>query len=243
MMETVLLTGATGLLGSEISHQLQADGYRVLAATRHPPSDDSDSTKADTFDWVRADFTEPGGVDHLLAAIDHQSHSIVGLVHAARDVVSLSGIKATDEEVWLGEYRLAVVAPYLLAQGMAGFENMRAVVLLGSIYGLVAQRPSLYDDPATSISPHYGASRAAVIHMARYLAVDLAPAITVNTVSFGGVTGGENSGFSERYGEQCPQGRMLGLDDVAGPIGFLLSDSARGVTGANLVVDGGWTIW
>ncbi|MBW7893221.1 MAG: SDR family oxidoreductase, partial [Chitinophagaceae bacterium] len=49
--------------------------------------------------------------------------------------------------------------------------------------------------------------------------------------------------FIERLGKKSPMGRIGLSEEIAGPVAFLLSDNASYVTGHNLVVDGGWTIW
>ncbi|MGH8744199.1 MAG: SDR family oxidoreductase, partial [Burkholderiales bacterium] len=67
--------------------------------------------------------------------------------------------------------------------------------------------------------------------------------LTVNTVTYGGVEGRVTETFKQRYAELCPQGKMLGLDDLSGPVLFLLSEGSGSVTGHNLMADGGWTLW
>ena len=66
----------------------------------------------------------------------------------------------------------------------------------------------------------------------------------MNSVSFGGVEGRVDEAFKKRYSNLCPQGRMLKLEDILEPINFLLDEKmSSGMTGHNLLVDGGWSIW
>jgi NAD(P)-dependent dehydrogenase (short-subunit alcohol dehydrogenase family) len=91
---------------------------------------------------------------------------------------------------------------------------------------------------------HYGVVKAALIHLTKELAVRFADKnIRVNAVSFGGVEGRVDNQFKKRYADLCPNGRMLNDNDLTGAIDFLISRNSLAVTGHNLVVDGGWTIW
>jgi len=110
------------------------------------------------------------------------------------------------------------------------------------MYGVVAPTPALYDDFTGESAPHYGTGKAALVHLAKELAVRLAPHVRVNAVSYGGVTGRADAAFEARYAQLAPLGRMLDEGDIAGPVLFLASAAAGGVTGHNLVVDGGWSL-
>jgi hypothetical protein len=122
--------------------------------------------------------------------------------------------------------------------------RLRSVVNIGSQYGVVAANPSLYAEQDKGSPIHYGVAKAALIQLTRELAVRLAARkVRVNCLSLGGIEGRVDERFKERYARLCPQGRMLTDSDLTGPVEFLASDASAGMTGHNLVVDGGWTAW
>lgn len=92
--------------------------------------------------------------------------------------------------------------------------------------------------------PFYGASKAGLVNLSRYLATHLAPhGVRVNALSPGGVLGGQDEEFKRKFCARVPLGRMAVADDLKGPLLFLASDASAYVTGAELLVDGGFTAW
>mgnify|MGYP003739618353 FL=1 len=118
--------------------------------------------------------------------------------------------------------------------------RLSSIVNISSMYGIVAPNPLLYDDGLKNSPVHYGVCKAALIHLTKELAVRLAPRnIRVNAISFGGVEGRVDEAFKSRYARLCPLGKMLTEEDLGGSVEFLASEQSRGITGHNLVVDGG----
>jgi NAD(P)-dependent dehydrogenase (short-subunit alcohol dehydrogenase family) len=116
------------------------------------------------------------------------------------------------------------------------------------MYGVVSPDPSIYGDSGKNNPAHYGATKAGMIQLTRYLACNLSPGrIRVNSVSPGPFPDTEvDPGipqFYEKLAAKVPMGRTGRPQEAAAPVVFLLSEAASYVNGANLPVDGGWTAW
>jgi NAD(P)-dependent dehydrogenase (short-subunit alcohol dehydrogenase family) len=133
-----------------------------------------------------------------------------------------------------------------------GTEMARAgrgsIVNIGSMYAEIAPDMRLYEhlgfDPPFLKPPAYGASKAAVLNLTKYLAGFWGPrGVRVNALSPGGVLGGQDEEFKRKLNEKIPLRRMAIASDLVGPLVFLASDASAYVTGINLQVDGGITVW
>jgi NAD(P)-dependent dehydrogenase (short-subunit alcohol dehydrogenase family) len=112
----------------------------------------------------------------------------------------------------------------------------------------VSPDPAIYGDSGKNNPPFYGAAKAGLIQLTRYLAVHLAKrGVRVNSVSPGPFPPPSIATVSpEFHAELCrktPMGRIGAAEELAGPVLFLLSDASTYVTGIDLPVDGGWTAW
>jgi NAD(P)-dependent dehydrogenase (short-subunit alcohol dehydrogenase family) len=122
----------------------------------------------------------------------------------------------------------------------------RSVVNVASIYGLVSPDPDLYPEGVPVNPIHYGATKAGMIQLGRYLAVELASTgCRVNTVVPGPFPSPEMQAsapdFVVRLAARSPLGRIGAPEEVYPPIRFLLMPDAGFVTGSVVTVDGGWT--
>ena len=123
-----------------------------------------------------------------------------------------------------------------------------SIINIGSLYASVAPDSRFYDhipsNPPFLKPPAYGASKAAVVNLTRYLATLWASSgVRVNSLSPGGVLGRQDDDFKRKFCARVPMGRMATEDDLRGPLLFLASEASAYVTGTELVVDGGFTAW
>jgi NAD(P)-dependent dehydrogenase (short-subunit alcohol dehydrogenase family) len=119
-----------------------------------------------------------------------------------------------------------------------------SIVNLASTYGLVSPDPRIYGSSGVNSPPAYGAAKAGVIQLTRYLAVHWrADGIRVNCLVPGGVFDQQDPAFVAEYCQRTPLGRMASPEDYVGPVLFMASAASAYMTGAVLTVDGGWTAW
>ncbi len=121
------------------------------------------------------------------------------------------------------------------------------MVNLSSIYGLAAPDQRMYQRPGQppQYKPaYYPVTKAGILGLTRYLAAYYAGKnIRVNAISPGGVYNDHDDEFVKAYSRRAVLGRMAEKDEMNGALLFLVSDASKYMTGANLVVDGGWTTW
>lgn len=126
-----------------------------------------------------------------------------------------------------------------------------SIIMVGSMYGLVSPNQALYayrearDGKPFIKAISYAASKSGLVNMTRYLATYWAKkGVRVNLVTFGGVkTGSFDKEFIDAFLERVPMGRQAEIEEFGPIVQFLGSDASTYMTGANLVLDGGFTAW
>jgi NAD(P)-dependent dehydrogenase (short-subunit alcohol dehydrogenase family) len=242
MSSAILVIGSTGLAGGHITNGLLADGYTVIGVSKSSVDNAKLIFKSDNYLHISLDISTDLDLNVVTRYLSNSVIEISGLVYACRDRNFLNGIQSSNED-WVNEFKLAVIAPYNLIQSLVLNHPLTSVVFVNSIYGLVAQRPGLYDDPSLALNPHYGCSKAAALQLVRDLAVRLAPSCKVNSLVLGGLDHKVDSVLQSKYSEHAPDKRMLDPTHIYGPVRFLLGSDSIGLTGSTVTQDGGWTAW
>jgi len=128
-------------------------------------------------------------------------------------------------------------------------EGRGSIVNISSVYGLLSPQQEIYEfrrrgGEVFTKPVAYSVSKSAVLNLTRYLATYWAKVgVRVNTLTLAGVFNDQPAEFLEAYTVRVPLGRMAEAGEALGAIVFLASDASSYMTGANLVVDGGWSAW
>lgn len=207
-----------------------------------------------------ADITRPESVQALRDAVLERCGTIDVLVNNAALNEKVESPLAAGEvlrfenfplALWEDSLRVNVTGTFLCCQLLGGEMARRgagSIVNIASTYAVVAPDQALYRQPDGTQtffkSAAYPTTKGAVLALTRFLAAYWGRSgVRVNALSPGGVENGQDPGFVARYAARTPLGRMADPGDYEGALVFLASAASRYMTGANLIVDGGWTAW
>ena len=243
--KTALVTGGNQGLGQAFALGLAAAGARVAISGRRQQANEAAVASAaqagHTLVPVTADITDDAQVDAMVAqTLDAFDGRIDILVNNAGTCYHAESFDVTDQQ-WSAVFDLNVRA--LWKTSLAVGHTMReqgsgSIVNIGSMSGLIVNRPQW--------QPAYNASKAAVHHLTKSLAVEWAPyGIRVNALAPGYVKTEmapvDNPEFQRYWVEDTPQQRFALPEEIAPSVVFLASDAASFITGSVLVADGGYT--
>lgn len=240
--KVAIVTGAAAMLGNAIARAFVQAGAQVLAV-------DIDAARGEALQaelgarcrFVVCDIASDAALDALLADVLATEGRIDFLINNAV-VYGDSGLAATRGE-WLRALDVNLVSGAVLVQKAAGAlaAQRGAIVNMGSVGGKFG----------TANRALYPAAKAAILQLTRNQAATLAPrGVRVNSVSPGWtwsdalsrMAGGDRAHADRMAAPLHPLGRAGDPDDVAQVVLFLCSDAARFVTGADIPVDGGFSM-
>ena len=234
---SAVVTGALGKLGPVWCAALAGAGYDVVRLDVRGEDGviAADVTDADALRAVREDV----GAPHVLV-------NNAGIDQPPDPDAAGGGVESISPDDFLRVLDVNTRGVFVATQvfGSAMAEAGRgSIVNIGSLYASVAPEPAFYDHiPGFLKPPAYGASKAGVVALTRYFARLWGPrGVRVNTLSPGGVLGGQDEQFLGKFTARVPLRRLAEDQDLVGPLLFLASDASRYVTGQELRVDGGFT--
>jgi NAD(P)-dependent dehydrogenase (short-subunit alcohol dehydrogenase family) len=250
----VVVTGGMGQLGRRFSQALRQRGARVVVLDVAV----DDATVAQRYGhdhdgllFVKGDVTSGASLQAALVAVENAwgaPHALIN--NAALDAPpdappeENGPFESYPEASWDRVMAVNAKGVFLCAQTF-GAAMARAgrgsIVNIASMSGVIVNRGLL--------QAHYNASKAAVIHLSKSLAMEWCRrGIRVNSISPGYTatpmnTRPEVADQVRQFEADTPLGRMATVDELVGPAVFLLSDAASFCTGVDLLVDGGFVCW
>jgi NAD(P)-dependent dehydrogenase (short-subunit alcohol dehydrogenase family) len=242
--KTALVTGGNQGLGKAFAFGLAEAGAKVAIAGRSAERNTQTATeaKAAGYDFltITADITDDLQITRMKDEAITGLGSIDILVNNAGTCHHNPSFDVTDNE-WDDVFNLNVRALWKVSLAVGGHMREKgsgSIVNIGSMSGLIVNRPQW--------QPAYNASKAAVHHLTKSLAVEWAPfSIRVNAVAPGYVKTEmapvDRPEFQRYWVEDAPQQRFALPEEIAPSVVFLASDAASFITGSVLVADGGYT--
>ena len=259
--KVAVVTGALGLIGKHHCHALADAGANVVVCDLN----ESECAKfASTLSalslGISVDITNKKSVKDLKSKVISNYGKIDILVNnAALNDKFEDPLSALEEskfenypvEMFRKSLDVNVTGMFLCSQ-IIGTEmadkRYGSIINVASTYGIVAPDQSIYKNEKGEQtfykSAAYPVTKGAVISFTKFLAAYWGDkGVRVNTLSPGGVRDNQEEFFVKNYSAKTPLGRMAQSTDYKGALVFLASDASSYMTGANLVVDGGWTAW
>lgn len=254
-----LVTGAYGYLGKSMAYGLAEAGAQVIVNGRSSEKLELLASemvgKGFKIMVAPGDVTEEQDLERIIKLVTDNFSCLDIIINNA-----YTGRNGTVETSSTGDfnqtYQITVTTAFRIVQlakpllEIAASRNFggASVINIASMYGMVSPDPAIYGDSGANNPPFYGAAKAGLIQLTRYLACHLAPlGIRVNSISPGPFPPQEiaerNTEFYQRLCVKNPMHRIGHPHELRGPVLFLASDASSFVTGVNLPVDGGWTAW
>lgn len=236
----IIVTGGSGLIGKELVSDINRKGGKAINADIGVETNLQSGT-------IRMDITSDQSIQNGIDQIVAEFGRIDGLVNNAYPRTKDWGTRFEDidPQSWRVNIDIQLNSYFVCSQKVLKFmaaHNRGAIVNITSIYGVVGNDFTLYEEFGGTSPAAYSAIKGGLINFTRYLASYYGKkGIRVNCVSPGGIFDQQHPSFVSRYEAKVPMGRLGNPNDIAPAVSFLLSDEAKYITGQNLIVDGGWT--
>ena len=266
--KVVVITGGLGQIGAEFVKEFHSRGSKVAVLSRSASREKAEKVlgkelvSSDTIALFSVDITKKASINEAL-------QSIAKLWGAPDVLINNAGIDTQPsappevsgpfelfpEEIFREVVDTNLIGTFLMTQAVGAMmveaKKGGSIINIGSIYGMVSPVQDIYaykkeQTGVAFIKPvAYCAAKSGIYNLTRYCATYWGKAgIRVNTFTPSGVwRETQDETFQKNYCARMPMGRMAQADEYNGSMIFLASNASKYMTGANLVVDGGWTAW
>ena len=251
----IVVTGAAGQLGQAIVSRASASGAIVVCldiSLENLKEVSASNHWGDTVELLEADITNKESIALAFNYVIKKYKKIDALVNNAGVSIFEPWFDRNEEDFDLVMdvnlkgtfYCMKEFFNYLIKSKYSG-----SVVNVASHYGIISPDPKIYTDCDRRNSEIYGATKAGVIQMTKYFAINAladGASVRVNAIAPGGIRNSispQGDDFQRLYSDRCPMERMAEVEEMVGPILFLVSSDASYINGQTIVIDGGMTAW
>jgi len=252
--KVIVISGACGLIGRAFCEAVAQFGGNVVVA------DISQSQP----EKLAEDLEKRNGVKCIAIPVEVEKKSSViqlkdktlevfgkidGLVcaHQNKSHLKFEPFENVCEENWDKVIEVNLKGTFLLCQVIGSYMAQKgsgSIVTMPSTYSVVAPNQNLYEGTSLGCPAAYSASKGGIDALSRYLASYWAnKGVRVNMITPHGVWNNHEEQFEKNFSRFSPMQRMSYNHEVAPALIYLLSDASSYVTGSNMLVEGGWTVW
>lgn len=230
-MHNILITGASGLIGSTISEHLEKK-HKVIK------TDISCNEGTCTLDVTDENQVAEFFLNNMFDTVIHCAYP--KSPNFNKDFLETNSQDFTDNlRMQLGG-AFNIVKEACKKFGNQGHGN---IILIGSVSGVMNPRFDTYEGLGFTTPVSYTCIKTAIIGMTKYAAKYMVGKnVRINIVSPSGIYDNQNSLFVERYKKYCLNKGLLDAHDLNGVIEFLVSPSSNYINGQNIVIDDGFTL-
>lgn len=252
--KVVIISGGCGLIGKAFCEAVAQFGGNVVVADipqTHPEKFAKELEKRNNIKCIGI----PVAVENKQSVIELKNKTlevfgkIDGLVcaHQNKSHLVFEPFENVCEENWDKVIEVNLKGTFLLCQIIGSYmadKGSGSIVTMPSTYSNVAPNQNLYKGTSLGCPAAYSASKGGIDALSRYLASYWAnKGVRVNMITPHGVWNNHEEQFEKNFAQFSPMQRMSYNYEVAPALIYLLSNASSYVTGLNLKVDGGWTVW
>ncbi len=265
--QVVAITGGAGLLGEMHAQAiLEAKGNPVILDINQERIDTISNRLTEEYGCkilgIRCDITSAESINNALELILNEHGRLDGLVNNAANDPKVSGNGESERlarfenmslDFWNKDIAVGLTGSFLCCQVFGSYmakQNRGVILNFASDLAVIAPDQRLYRkaglaEDSQPVKPvTYSVVKTAMLGLTRYLSTYWADKnIRVNSISPGGVYNGQNENFLNEVTSRIPMARMAFKDEYKSAVVFLLSDASSYMTGANIVIDGGRSVW
>jgi len=250
----ILLLGCSGILGAEFTDFLYKNGAHLILADLRSKKFNKLKKNYPKSYCIHCDVTKENDIKKLKSAIKKKFNYLDSIIYNVGLTSNFSILKKNSfpefQKYSLKDWNLAIstnlTGAFLLAKHNISFLEKKSGSLLfvASIYGKFAPDFRIYKFQKFKTLASYSASKAGLLGLAKWLAVNYAHKnIRVNTIVPGGIFSKQNKMFVKNYSQRVPMNRMGNKNEINGILSYLISEKSSYVTGQDFIIDGGMSAW
>jgi NAD(P)-dependent dehydrogenase (short-subunit alcohol dehydrogenase family) len=253
--KNVLIVGGAGYLGFEMSKALLSVGANVIIASRQKKNYDNKIKKLKLIEkkrinFFKLDITKINSVNSFYKIYKKKYNSRIDVLINCGWNGKKNTLESINHKDWDHDINVSLSSTFKFTKKMLPLIKpfKGKIINISSMYGHIAPDYKIYlSDDNLSNPPSYGAAKAGIIQLTKYLASYLSPyEITVNSISPGAfpfpVVIKKYPKFIKELQKKSVLGRIGNPKDLRGIIVLLSSKSGSYINGQNICVDGGWSI-